>query len=81
MAALTEVVICAWCAARAASDLLRGPLSIEGGVALALCLIVSTRLVAKAIRWAARRDGPWQEDPRSASWTPTIVPIGDSREG
>jgi hypothetical protein len=57
-AILTQLVLLALCAARVAADRMRGPLTIEGSVALGLSVVYATTLVAKAMAWAARGGGP-----------------------
>ena len=58
---VTQLVLIALCVARAGSDVLHGPRTIEGGVAAALFVVLATWLVAKAIgktwRAATRKRG------------------------
>ena len=48
--ALTQVVLFALCAGRVVTDLHRGPLTLEGAIALALLLVLSMPFVAEAVR-------------------------------
>src|SRR3974390_2693720 len=59
--ALTQLAVLALCAARVGIDAHRGPLSIEGSIALALVVVLAMSLVAKAIRWAMGAAGPAEE--------------------
>jgi hypothetical protein len=47
--ALTQLILLALCAARVAADRLRGSLSTEGDIALALLVVLAASLVGKAI--------------------------------
>ena len=50
----TQIALIALCAARGGTDLLRGPQTIEGDIAIALFAVLAAWLVAKAIGWAIR---------------------------
>lgn len=47
--ALIQVVLFALCAGRVVTDLHRGPLTLEGAIALALLVVLSMPFVGKAI--------------------------------
>jgi hypothetical protein len=70
---LTQLVLLGLCAARIGADLLRGPLGIEGGIAVALFVALAASLVAKAFAWALRAATTGEKDMSSRSPTPTTV--------
>ena len=53
---LTQLALLGLCAARVESDRLRGPLSIEGSIALVILTILAMWLAAKAIAWTIWHD-------------------------
>jgi hypothetical protein len=77
--ALTQLGLLALCAARVSSDWLRGPLSVEGSIALGLLLILAMLLAAKAIGWAIRAALPAEGHTSSPSSTTTAVEAEDVR--
>jgi hypothetical protein len=64
-ATLTQLVLLGWCAARVAADRIRGPLTIEGSIALALCIVFATLLFAKGFGWAVHDAEPADRHPPS----------------
>ncbi len=70
-AVLTQVVLLVLCAARVEVDRVRGPLTIEGSMALALFVVFAMSLLAKAVGWLARGARP--TDKHHLSPTPTLT--------
>lgn len=70
---VTQLVLLAWCVARAAADWRRGPLGVEGFIAIALAFAIFISLAAKALGWAAHVGrghgrGRGRPTPSSRSW-------------
>jgi hypothetical protein len=63
---LAQVILLAWCGARAASDWLRGPLSFEGTAAIALVALFVVSVPWRVIRRAAGRTESWTMSGSSA---------------
>jgi hypothetical protein len=75
----TQLVLLTLCVARVSADLRRGPLTIEGDMALALLVVLATLLVAKAIAWAIRSISSAEKHPPSPPSPRTIVGVNDAR--
>jgi hypothetical protein len=67
---VTHLVLLALCAARVGTDLRRGPLSIEGDIALAIFVILAISTLARAIGWAMRRAVPTDKGMTSTGFDP-----------
>jgi hypothetical protein len=63
--AVTQFALLSLCAARIWTDWLRGPLTVEGTMALALLVVLTISLVAKAIAWTIRAAVPAGRHPPS----------------
>lgn len=78
-AVLTQLTILALCAARIATDWVRGPLSVEGHIAFVLFIAVGVSLAAKAAAWMVRGAGPAHGHPPSRPPALALVKAKDVR--
>lgn len=64
MMALTQLALLILCVARVCADLVRGPLTFEGHIALAVVVVLAMLLIDRATEWVVR-DAPPSDRRRS----------------